>query len=297
MRHAGSMGEEGKRMFTGKTKNLAIMGWPVEHSLSPAMQNAALARAGLDYAYIALPVPPESLEKAVAGLKSMGFCGWNVTIPHKTAIMSFLDELDDSAEIIGAVNTVVHRDGKLKGYNTDAAGFLRGLEQANIDLSGQQVIVLGAGGAARAVLWGLCKAKAKKIVLGVRNPAKAEALARRFRDLAETEIFGWEEPAFREEMKKAALLVNTTPLGMAPKTEEMPPVDLSLLPETAAVYDIIYTPARTRLLREAERLGHLTVNGEYMLSGQGAEAFWLWTGRRPDENLMRETLRASLKGN
>ena len=281
-------------MFTGKTRNLGVMGWPVEHSLSPVMQNAALERAGMDYAYIALPVPPEHLEKAVEGLKVVGFCGWNVTIPHKTAIMNFMDEVDSSARMIGAVNTVVNKDGRLKGFNTDAAGFLRGLEHSNFKADGKNAVLLGAGGAARAVIWGLCQAGVSKIVIGVRNPGKAEPLAKVFRDYTDLYVFDWGTDEFRDALKGAELLVNTTPLGMEPKVDGMPPVELELLPKGTLVYDIIYTPSETRLLREAKRLGFSVVNGEYMLAGQGAEAFRMWTGKAPDESLMRRALREAL---
>lgn len=282
-------------MFTGKTKNLGVMGWPVEHSLSPAMQNAVLKKAGLDYAYIALPVPPQQLERAVDGLRAMGFCGWNVTIPHKTDIMKFLDEVDSSAKMIGAVNTVVNKDGRLKGFNTDAAGFLRGLEYSGFNAAGRNAVILGAGGAARAVIWGLCRAGVSDIVLGVRNPEKAEILVEMYRDYVPIKALSWESEEFRSEFKTAELLVNTTPLGMSPNTDGMPPVELELLPKTALVYDIVYTPAETRLLKEANGLGHATVNGEYMLAGQGAEAFRMWTGQTPDEDLMRRILRESLR--
>ncbi len=281
-------------MFTGQTKNLAVMGWPILHSLSPALQNAALQQAGLDYAYIALPVPPEELETAVKGLRAMGFRGWNVTIPHKSAIIPLLDEVDDAARIIGAVNTVVNTNGRLKGYNTDAAGFLRGLEEISFSPEGRTVTVLGAGGAARAVLWALLQSKAEKIVLAVRNPGKAEPLAEEFRKYGSIEVCHWENPSFRTHLKDTGLLVNTTPLGMTPHVDRMPAVDLSLLPKDAPVYDIIYTPAKTKLLQEAESTGHPVINGEYMLAGQGAEGFRLWTGQNPDEALMRKVLRESL---
>ncbi len=281
-------------MFTGQTKNLAVMGWPILHSLSPALQNAALQQAGLDYAYIALPVPPEELETAVKGLKAMNFRGWNVTIPHKSAIIPLLDEVDEPARIIGAVNTVVNTDGRLKGYNTDAAGFLRGLEEISFSPRGQIVTVLGAGGAARAVLWALLQSKTEKIVLAVRNPGKAEPLAAEFRKYGSIEVCHWEDASFRTHLKNTGLLINTTPLGMTPHVDCMPPVDLSLLPKDAPVYDIIYTPAKTKLLQEAEATGHPVINGEYMLAGQGAEGFRLWTGQNPDEGLMRKVLRESL---
>ncbi len=143
-------------MIKGTTKNLGVMGWPIAHSLSPVLQNAAIEKAGLDYVYISLPVPPDKLKEAVAGLRAMQFAGWNVTIPHKQAIMAELDAVDEDARIIGAVNTVVNRDGHLTGYNTDCIGFMQPLAQHNFSPKGREVTLLGAGGAARAVIWASC---------------------------------------------------------------------------------------------------------------------------------------------
>ena len=281
-------------MFTGRTKNLGILGWPVEHSLSPAMQNAALQKAGLDYVYVALPVQPKHLGDAVAGLRHMGFAGWNVTIPHKSEILPLLDDVHEDARVIGAVNTVVRSGEKLIGYNTDVAGFLAGLEAAGCTAEGKHAVMLGAGGAARAALWGLCKSRASDIVVGVRNPQKAQALADDFRGYGRISVLHWADNVFAEALSQAELLINTTPIGMYPKVDDMPPVELKRLPKSALVYDIIYTPEKTKLLQEAERLGHPIVNGEPMLVGQGAEAFRLWTGVQPDEALMRRILREGL---
>lgn len=281
-------------MFTGRTKNLGILGWPVEHSLSPAMQNAALQKAGLDYVYVALPVQPKHLGDAVAGLRHMGFAGWNVTIPHKSEILPLLDDVHEDARVIGAVNTVVRSGEKLIGYNTDVAGFLAGLEAAGCTAEGKHAVMLGAGGAARAVLWGLCKSRVSDIVVGVRNPQKAQTLADDFRGYGRISVLHWADNVFAEALSQAELLINTTPIGMYPKVDDMPPVELKRLPKSALVYDIIYTPEKTKLLQEAERLGHPIVNGEPMLVGQGAEAFRLWTGVQPDEALMRRILREGL---
>ena len=283
-------------MFTGRTKNLGVIGWPIAHSLSPVLQNAALEEAGLDYAYIALPVPPERLQDAVKGIRAMGFRGVNVTIPHKSEIIPLLDEVDEDARMIGAVNTVVNDDGFLRGYNTDAAGFMGALKSEGYVPEGKRVCLLGAGGAARAVLWALAKEKTAKVSIGVRNPAKAESLVTFFRDHVPVEIFSWEDAAFSEELSEADLLVHTTPLGMHPKVDGMPPVNLSALKASALVYDIVYTPAKTRLLKEAEALGHGILNGEGMLAGQGAAAFRLWTGAEADVGLMKRVLRSCLEG-
>ena len=201
-------------MIKGTTKNLGVMGWPIAHSLSPVLQNAAIEEAGLDYVYISLPVPPEKLKEAVAGLRAMQFTGWNVTIPHKQAIMAELDAVDEDARIIGAVNTVVNRDGHLTGYNTDCIGFMQPLAQQGFSPKGKEATLLGAGGAARAVIWGLLRAKVKRITLGVRNPAKAARLAQEFADYGEIQVLHWEDGAFLDHLAVTDLLVNTTPLGM-----------------------------------------------------------------------------------
>lgn len=281
-------------MIKGTTKNLGVMGWPIAHSLSPVLQNAAIEEAGLDYVYISLPVPPEKLKEAVAGLRSMQFTGWNVTIPHKQAIMAELDAVDEDARIIGAVNTVVNRDGHLTGYNTDCIGFMQPLAQQGFLPKGKEATILGAGGAARAVIWGLLRAKVKRITLGVRNPAKAARLAEEFAAYGEIQVLHWEDSAFAEHLAVTDLLVNTTPLGMYPHVEGMPPVDWTKLKKDALVYDIIYTPERTRFLSEAQAHGHAIINGEGMLAGQGAAAFTLWTGVAPDLALMKRALREEL---
>lgn len=284
----------GEAMIKGTTKNLGVMGWPIAHSLSPVLQNAAIEEAGIDYVYISLPVPPEKLKEAVAGLRAMQFSGWNVTIPHKQAIMAELDAVDEDARIIGAVNTVVNRDGHLTGYNTDCIGFMQPLAQQGFSPKGREATILGAGGAARAVIWGLLRAKVKRITLGVRNPAKAARLAQEFAAYGEIQVLHWEDGAFAEHLAVTDLLVNTTPLGMYPHVEGMPPVDWTKLKKDALVYDIIYTPERTRFLCEAQEHGHAIINGEGMLAGQGAAAFTLWTGVAPDIALMKRALREEL---
>ena len=281
-------------MLTGKTKNLGVMGWPIAHSLSPVLQNAAIGTAGVDYVYTALPVRPEDLPTAVAGLRALQFCGWNVTIPHKTAIMPLLDAIDEDARIIGAVNTVVNEDGHLTGYNTDVTGFIQALLDAGFAPQGKTAVLLGAGGAARAVIWGLIKAGVAAIHIGVRNPAKIQPLVREFSAYGTLTASHWEQEDFAAKLLSADLLVNTTPLGMTPQTDAMPPVDWSNVKADAFVYDIIYTPAETRLLREAREHGHRILNGEGMLAGQGAAAFRKWTGVTPDAGLMKARLREAL---
>lgn len=281
-------------MVTGKTKNLAVIGFPVEHSLSPAMQNAAITAAGVDYSYIAVPIAPQDLPAAVAGFKAMRFAGFNVTIPHKQTIMPLLDDIDEAAKIIGAVNTVVNDGGKLKGYNTDALGFIGAFAQKNKSPHGKNAAILGAGGAARAIVHALTKAGANRVTIGARNANKAEALANVFAARADVQAFSWDAAEFSSALREADIIVNATPLGMAPNTDEAPPVDWERIDNAALVYDIIYTPAKTKFLAGAEKCGHETINGEYMLAAQGAAAFKLWTGKEADLSVMQKALRASL---
>lgn len=281
-------------MFTGKTINMGVIGNPIAHSLSPAMQNAGIQAAGLDYAYIAMPVLNENLRAAVEGLKALGFRGFNVTIPHKQAIMDYLDEIDEDAKIIGAVNAVKNENGYLTGYNTDVTGFVDGMKQQGFSPSGKNAVLLGAGGAARAIIWGLIKEKVSTLTIGVRNVVKVQPVANYFSRYMRIEVLDWHSPEFAAQLSRAQLLINSTPLGMTPNTESMPPVDWEKVSPDAFVYDIIYTPAETLFLKTAREHGCQTLNGEAMLVGQGAEAFRLWTGLTLPQAPMAAALRAAL---
>ena len=284
-------------MITGKTRLLAVIGAPIAHSLSPIIQNAALHAAGLDYVYVALPVRADALASAVRGLYDAGIAGFNVTIPFKTAIIPLLDALSEDARRIQAVNTVVVEDGRLVGYNTDVAGFLAGFAERGIALTGKNAVLIGAGGAARAALWGLLRSGVSSIAIGVRSVEKGAALAADFVANGAVRACAFDDPAFARELAAADIVVQTTPLGMTPHTEEMPPVDAAMIKPSAVVYDLIYTPAETHFLREARARGCETINGETMLVAQGAEAFHLWTGKRPDVELMKRVLREELARN
>ena len=286
-------------MFTGKTKNVGVIGYPIEHSLSPVLQNAAIEKAELDYAYIAMPVKSEDLRDAVRGMRALGFRGINVTIPHKTEIMRYLDEIDEDAKIIGAVNTVVNTDGYLKGYNTDVIGSIDALYHHGVEIKGKHVVLFGAGGAARAIIWGLLKAGAAQVTLGVRNVPKVQPVAEYFLNFLKEgqnlKLFNWNDEGFEEFLKTADILINTTPLGMAPKVDAAPPVKWEAVKPGAFAYDIIYTPAKTRFLKDAEAHGCEILNGEEMLAGQGAAAFKLWTDVEPELSVMTEALRKALE--
>ena len=283
-------------MGSEEIKNFGILGWPIGHSLSPKMHTAAFKKSGFkNYNYIPLPVQPGKLMLAVDGLKGLEFRGCNVTIPHKTAILKHLDAIDADAMIIGAVNTVVNDGGMLTGYNTDVTGFLAALSNANFLPEECNAVILGAGGAARAILWGLCKRRAGLITIGARNPHKAKVLADDFAPYGEIETMDWMSEDFKEVMQTADILINTTPLGMFPNVDAMPPVDISLLPEGALVYDIVYNPSETKLLKTARELGYPTLNGLSMLLLQGKESYRLFTGVLPDETTMMNVIKKELK--
>ena len=283
-------------MSSSDIKNFGILGYPVGHSLSPQMYTAAFKAAGFpNYNYILLPVQAGKLFFAVEGIKSLEFRGVNVTIPHKSTIMKYLDAIDADAMVIGAVNTVVNDGGMLTGYNTDVVGFLAALAEANFLPEDCHAVVLGAGGAARAILWGLCKRRAEYITIGARNPQKAQALANDFLSQGQVSGYDWLTDEFKELLQTADIVINTTPLGMFPHVDDMPPIDLKLLPEGALVYDIIYNPVETKFLRTAKELGFPTLDGLSMLLLQGREAYRLYTGELPDLKVMRRAVERELQ--
>lgn len=277
--------------LNGKTKVLAIIGHPVEHSRSPAMQNAALQACGLDYAYVPFSVPPEHLAEAVSGLRALGVAGFSVTIPHKIAVMEYLDGIDGSAVEAGAVNTVVNEAGRLIGYNTDGDGLVRSLADDLGFVPGSgTIVVVGAGGAARGAVPALCRAGAGRIVVVNRSRERAEEIAEAMSKLHPgTEIIPASEPAeLKPWLGGTSLLVNTTSLGM--NKETIPFLQIADLPGAAAVYDMVYSPPVTPLLDEAAKRGLRCANGLGMLAAQGELAFRIWTGMLPPAGVMKSVL-------
>ncbi len=267
-------------MATDKHYTLAgVMGWPVAHSRSPAIHNHWIRHHGLNGSYVLLPVQPDRLVDAVRGLRALGFAGCNLTIPHKVAAMPLMDRIDPLATRIGAINTiVVEPDGTLAGYNNDAYGFIQSLLDAQPDWRADAgpVTVLGAGGAARAILVALAERGAKEIRLCNRSLDKAQALAAEFG--GPIRAYPWEQ---REEvLEGAALLVNSTSLGM--KGQEPLTLSLARLPRQALVCDVIYVPLETPLLAAARERGNPTVNGLGMLLNQARPAFARWFGVTPE---------------
>jgi len=283
-------------MITGRAKLAGVMGWPVGHSLSPLLHGYWLTTHAIDGAYVPLAVKPDDFAEAVRMLPKLGFAGVNVTIPHKQAAMSCVDELDDVAVRIGAVNTiVVRRDGRLWGTNTDAFGFLENLK-AKLpawEPAAGPAVVIGAGGAARAIAVALLDAGVPSVRLANRSRARAEELSNDL-DATRIEIVDWDIRS--DALSGATLLVNTTSLGMTGQ----PPLDLDLtpLPKDAAVYDIVYVPLDTDLLKAAKAAGHPTIDGIGMLLHQARPGFAAWFGIEPvvDQALTTYVLSAAGAG-
>ena len=280
--------------LTAKTKVLGIIGHPVKHSLSPIMQNAAFATCGLDYVYVSFDVPPDSLERAVDGLRSLGVAGFNVTVPHKVEIVRFLDALDETAEIAGSVNTVHNCEGRLTGYNTDGDGFVRSLREDLEFSPGSDLIVLGgAGGAARGALAAICRAGAKHVAVVNRTLEKAQDLASYMGDrYTGTEIIPVAlSGEISSYLAQASLFVNTTSIGM--KNEKIPFVHVEEMAAHTKVYDMVYSPKITPLLRESNARGLACANGIGMLVAQGELAFSIWTGSVSPYGIMKGAIATS----
>lgn len=282
--------------FTAAARVFVIFGDPVEHSLSPIMQNAALRAAGIDGLYIPWRVKTAGLATAFESLRGMeNFGGANVTLPHKEQAVSLVDELSSEAALVGAVNTLVPRGGRLLGANTDGQGFLRSLqEEAGFVPRGRRAVILGAGGAARAVAWGLAGAGVSRLLILNRTIERAEALA----DLVgrgsgvATIGLGLSDPRIPARIADCELLVNATSVGLHPL--DPPAINPAVLRPGMLVCDLIYRPRETTLLREAKKRGCRVLDGVGMLLYQGALAFELWTGQKPSEEAMRTALMQAL---
>jgi len=282
--------------MSGKTRLCGVIGDPIEHTMSPAMHNAAFTQMGLDYIYVSFQVKEEELDKAIDGMRALNIRGLNVTIPHKVAVIPLLDELDPLAEKIGAVNTIANNNGVLKGYNTDASGFLQALLERGIEPEEKKVVMLGAGGASRAVSFSLVERGAHLVILN-RRLERAEELAGRLSATLNKGVKALELVAdnLAQVLGEADILVNATSVGMSPNINETP-VPSSLLKPDLVVVDIVYNPIRTKLLREAEAVGAKTIDGVDMFVWQGALAFEIWTGAKAPVELMRAEVVRQLKG-
>jgi shikimate dehydrogenase len=278
-------------MSSARMQFLGVLGHPISQSKSPLMHNAAFKELHLPYAYSAFEIPPERLKEAVQSLRLLQFRGVNVTIPHKVAIMEYLDEISEEARHIGAVNTVVNENGRWIGYNTDGIGYIRSLkEETGIQLQGKKVLVIGAGGAARAIVYSLLKEHVGKCVIANRTIDRAEELANSLSAVGPVSAVRLEEVT--EQAAEFDLMVNTTSVGMVPSVDEspLPHQVLDYAKKNAIISDLIYNPRETLWLREASNRGIQAHGGLGMFIYQGAYAFEYWTGVSAPTEVMRKAL-------
>lgn len=288
---------QNSKLITGKTKLLGVIGYPVEHSLSPVMHNAALASLGVDYIYLPLPVSPADLSTALAGLSAIGFLGFNVTIPHKQTIIPLLSEVSPVAQAVGAVNTVYRTPNGWAGTNTDIQGFLAPLLKLERDWGQTTAVILGIGGASRAVVAGCAQLGIHQIAVVGRSRHKLAAFQQSW--LHSSISINLSTHTLEELphlLCRAQLLVNATPVGMYPKVDETPvtAAEMAHLPAGAIVYDLIYTPNPTLFLQIAADCGAYAIDGLEMLVQQGAAALEIWLQQPVPADVMRQSLRQHL---
>jgi shikimate dehydrogenase len=276
--------------ISGKVKICGIIGDPIEHTMSPAMHNAAFDKLGLDYVFVPFLVKKEGLRQAIDGVRGLNIRGLGVTIPHKVAVMQYLDQIDDLAQKIGAVNILVNDNGTLTGYNTDAGGFLRALLERGIEPKGKMVAILGAGGASRAISFVLAERGANLIILN-RTWDKAIELAERVsRSFGnKIEALPLDKENLTKALGRADIMMNCTNVGMHPHVSETL-VTADQLKSDMIVFDTVYNPIKTQLLKEAEKAGATTISGVEMLVWQGVLAFEMWTHHKAPVEVMREAV-------
>jgi shikimate dehydrogenase len=275
-------------VISGKTRVCGVIGDPIEHTLSPLMQNAAFEALKLDYVFLAFKVKPAQVENAVNGMRALNIRGLNVTMPHKSPILNFLDRVDLSAQIIKSVNTILNRENKLFGFNTDGVGALKALRENGVEPKGRKVLLLGAGGAARAIAYTMAKEADDLAVLN-RTVKQAQDLAKLIEKTVNKKIVtGSLSPIeIQRNLQDADILINATSIGMKPNAEESP-VAPKLLRRDLAVMDIVYNPIETKLAKDAKAAGAKVVSGVEMLIYQGAASFEIWTGKSAPVEVMRE---------
>ena len=278
----------------GETRVIGIFGQPIAHTRSPALHNAAFRALGLPYVYLPFSVPPAALGKATAGIRALNLVGVNVTVPHKEKILRYLDELSPAASLYRAVNTVINRHGSLYGENTDGQGFLRSLAERKRSVQDRDIVLIGAGGAARAVLVALIQAGSAQITIANRTQAHAKKLIRAYQSLGPTRLVSASLEALQDpaRMKRAALVVNGISLGL--HNDTFPALDYGATPRGCLFYDLVYGPQPTVFLQRAHHAQRPTLDGRRMLLHQGALAFELWTGHPAPLRVMSSALARSL---
>ncbi len=281
--------------ITGQTKVVGVIGDPVKHSCSPPMHNAAFREMGMDYVYVPFWVRPEQLAAAVEGFKATNVAGINVTLPHKKEMLPLMDSISQEAELIGAVNTLVFKDGMVEGHNTDARGLIASLREEGVDdIKGMNIVVLGAGGGAQAVVVGMALEGAGRITIANRTTEKAVRLAETIGGKTGVQVDGvsLDDRQLPEYISESDLLVSTITAGMDPSIPLV--INPDWLHENLTVCDIVYIPPETNLLKAAAERGLKTVGGMGMLVHQGAISFHLWTGKQPPVGTMRRALAEAL---
>jgi len=268
------------------SKIFAIIGDPIDHSLSPNIHSAAFRELNLDCSYIAYRIPREELEEGIESLKKIKIDGFNVTIPHKVEMMKYLDVLDESCKIIGAVNTVSNKDGILTGYNTDMEGFLEPFKKRNLKLKDLKILLLGSGGAARAIVVGLAKEQVQSITIANRTLDNADKIAKFSKDLGVV-AHSTKIESVGDTAKNYDVIINATPIGLK---NESCPISLEGINSKTIVYDIVYMPLNTDFLKKAKEKGATLIYGYEMLLGQAVRAFEIWHGMEAPYNAMKRAL-------
>ncbi len=282
--------------ITGKSKVFGIIGWPVSHSLSPVFQNAAFEYLGLDCCYVPFPVEAGKIDAAMRAIPALNIAGLNVTVPHKESVISCLSALSEEAMMIGAVNTITVSGERLVGHNTDGQGFIASLREAGEPVGGRSILILGAGGAARAVVFSLAERGANTIIIANRTVRKAESLTEQVRQhfpAVKIEATGMEHADLKRVFHNVDMIINTTSIGL--KREDPSPAPKEFLHKDLFVCDLIYNPPDTELIRYAKELCRGHMNGSGMLIHQGAASFKLWTGIEPPIQVMRQALQDALQ--
>lgn len=269
----------------GKTSVVGLVGYPVSHSFSPFIHNTLFKEYGLNFIYVPFPVETKNLQEAVKGLTSIGVKGFNVTIPHKEEIISFVDEVDITVQKVGALNTVYIKDKTAYGYNTDVTGFLSSLKEAGFEMKGKRIAVLGAGGSARAVVTAAALEEAFEVLIANRTYSKAEKLAYDFQNEFQGQTKALSLDDNLEAIHNAHIIVNTTSLGMTGMTDIVP-ISEKVLNKDHLVVDIIYNPSETLFLKKAREKGCQGINGMGMLVNQALHSFEIWTGKKPSGDLV-----------
>jgi shikimate dehydrogenase len=287
-----------KREINGKTKIIGVIGKNIENSLSPLIHNQIILKYSLNFCYLPFKVTENDLSQAIQGIKALNIRGVNITFPYKEKVIEFLDEVEESARRIGAVNTIVNNKGFLTGYNTDVIGFKKSLqEDGKFVIKEKKAVILGAGGAARAVVYALLEEEIEEICIFNRTLEKAKKIKQNlssFFPKSRIIVFPLEGEDLKDKIEKAHLLVNATSLGMPPRVDNTPLPDEKLFHPNLLVYDLIYHPVRTLFLRQAERAGAKIINGLPMLVYQGIESFYLWTGLKPEGEEVLEIIKRSV---